>query len=111
MSKNDTLDKIDEAIKKIQGEEFSDVKVDKEDVYAKDDTDTKIFNENVSSNLEITREFNGVVEETKKLQEDRDVKVSEEVSKKSNIGIYIGYFISLIIVVVLIVAFILFLYN
>ena len=52
----DTLDKIDEAIKKLQNNEVStEVEVIKED------TDTKIFDGN--SNLENTMEFNGIVEE------------------------------------------------
>lgn len=113
MSKNDTLDKIDAAIKKIQNEEFSnDEVVIEEKNIVKEETDTKIFNgdANVSDNLEVTREFKGVSFETKKLEE---VKISEEVvaTKKNNVGIYVVYFISLIIVVILVSIFILFLYN
>lgn len=112
MSKNDTLDKIDAAIKKIQNEEFSNAEVIEEKNIVKEETDTKIFNGDVdvSDNLEVTREFKGVSLETKKIDE---VKISEEVvvTKKSNVGIYVGYFISLIIVVILVSIFILFLYN
>ena len=87
---NDTLDKIDEAIKRIQDENYNRVEI--EEVQVREDTDTKIFNSEVESysNEEI---------------------VEEIVVKKSNIGIYISYFIFLLIIVCLVIFFIMFLYK
>ena len=87
---NDTLDKIDEAIKRIQDENYNRVEI--EEVQVREDTDTKIFNSEVESdsNEEIVEEF---------------------VVKKSNIGIYISYFIFLLIIVCLVIFFIMFLYK
>ena len=95
----DTLDKIDEAIKKLQGNEVStEVEVIKED------TDTKIFNNDVSNNddLDKTMEFDGVLKE---------VEITSDVKKKNNDTLIIVlYVIALVITVLLVTAFILFLY-
>ena len=95
----DTLDKIDEAIKKLQNNEIStEVEV------VKEDTDTKIFNNDVSgtNDLDKTMEFDGVLKE---------VEITPSVKKKSNDTlIIILYVIALVITVVLVTAFILFLY-
>ena len=95
----DTLDKIDEAIKKLQGNEVStEVEV------AKEDTDTKIFNNNVSNSddLDKTMEFDGVLKE---------VEITSDVKKKNNDTLIIVlYVIALVITVLLVTAFILFLY-
>ena len=96
----DTLDKIDEAIKKYSNRE------DSTEIIVKNDTDTKIFNGlDSSSDLEKTMEFNGVVDS--KLEE-----VSSNLVKKKNNDtfIIIAYAIALIITVLLVTAFILFLY-
>ena len=69
---NDTLDKIDEAIKRIQDENYNRVEI--EEVQVREDTDTKIFNSEVES-------------------DSNEEIVEEIVVKKSNIGIYISYFI------------------
>ena len=95
----DTLDKIDEAIKKLQGNEVS-----TEAEVAKEDTDTKIFNNDVSNgdDLDKTMEFNGMLKE---------VEITPIAKKKSNDTlIIILYVIALVITVVLVTAFILFLY-
>jgi hypothetical protein len=92
----DTLDKIDEAIRKLQNNEVStEVKIIKED------TDTKIFDGSSSSDLELTKEFNGVVDNT-----------SNNIVKKKNNDTFviIAYTVSLIITVILVTTFILFLY-
>jgi len=94
----DTLDKIDEAIKKLQGNEVStEVEVIKED------TDTKIFDGSYESNdLDKTMEFDGVLKE---------VEITSDVKKKNNDTlIIILYVIALVITVLLVTAFILFLY-
>lgn len=95
----DTLDKIDEAIKKLQNNEIStEVEV------VKEDTDTKIFNNEVSSSIDLdkTMEFNGMLKE---------VEITSIAKKKSNDTlIIILYVIALVITVVLVTAFILFLY-
>lgn len=95
----DTLDKIDEAIKKLQGNEIStEVEVIKED------TDTKIFNNDVSNSddLDKTMEFDGVLKE---------VEITSDVKKKNNDTLIIAlYVIALVITVLLVTAFILFLY-
>lgn len=95
----DTLDKIDEAIKKLQNNEIS-TEVD----VVKEDTDTKIFNNDVSgtNDLDKTMEFAGVLKE---------VEITPIAKKKSNDTlIIILYVIALVITVVLVTAFILFLY-
>ena len=99
----DTLDKIDEAIKKLQGNEVS-----TEAEVAKEDTDTKIFNNDGSDNIDKTIEF-----DTKTISTIDDIKIDEEVvvTKKSNLKYYLLYFLLLGIVVILIVLFILFLYK
>lgn len=95
----DTLDKIDEAIKKLQNNEIStEVEV------VKEDTDTKIFNNDVSNSTDLdkTMEFAGVLKE---------VEITPIAKKKSNDTlIIILYVIALVITVVLVTAFILFLY-
>lgn len=95
----DTLDKIDEAIKKLQGNEVStEVEV------AKEDTDTKIFNNDASNSddLDKTMEFDGVLKE---------VEITSDVKKKNNDTLIIVlYVIALVITVLLVTAFILFLY-
>ncbi len=95
----DTLDKIDEAIKKLQGNEVStEVEVIKED------TDTKIFNNDVSNSddLDKTMEFDGVLKE---------VEITSDVKKKNNDTLIIVlYVFALVITVLLVTAFILFLY-
>lgn len=95
----DTLDKIDEAIKKLQGNEVS-----TEAEVAKKDTDTKIFNNDVSNSddLDKTIEFDGVLKE---------VEITSDVKKKNNDTLIIVlYVIALVITVLLVTAFILFLY-
>lgn len=94
----DTLDKIDEAIKKLQGNEAStEVEV------VKEDTDTKIFDGSYESNdLDKTMEFNGVLEEV--------VITPGAKSKNNDTLIIILYVIALVITVLLVTAFILFLY-
>ena len=95
----DTLDKIDEAIKKLQGNEVS-----TEAEVAKEDTDTKIFNNDVSNSddLDKTMEFDGVLKE---------VEITSDVKKKNNDTLIIVlYVIALVITVLLVTAFILFLY-
>ena len=95
----DTLDKIDEAIKKLQGNEVS-----TEAAVAKEDTDTKIFNNDVSNgdDLDKTVEFDGVLKE---------VEITSDVKKKNNDTLIIVlYVIALVITVLLVTAFILFLY-
>lgn len=95
----DTLDKIDEAIKKLQGNEVS-----TEAAVAKEDTDTKIFNNDVSNSddLDKTMEFDGVLKE---------VEITSDVKKKNNDTLIIVlYVIALVITVLLVTAFILFLY-
>ena len=87
---NDTLDKIDEAIKRIQDENYNRVEI--EEVQVREDTDTKIFNSDVES-------------------DSNEEIVEEIVVKKSNIGIYISYFIFLLIIVCLVIFFIMFLYK
>lgn len=87
---NDTLDKIDEAIKRIQDENYNRVEI--EEVQVREDTDTKIFNSEVES-------------------DSNEEIVEEIVVKKSNIGIYISYFIFLLIIVCLVIFFIMFLYK
>jgi hypothetical protein len=95
----DTLDKIDEAIKKLQGNEVStEVEVIKED------TDTKIFNNDVSNSndLDKTMEFDGILKE---------VEITSDVKKKNNDTLIIVlYVFALVITVLLVTAFILFLY-
>ena len=95
----DTLDKIDEAIKKLQNNEVStEVEVIKED------TDTKIFDGN--SNLEKTMEFNGIVEES-----PREIVITPGAKNKNNDTLIIVlYVIALVITVLLVTGFILFLY-
>lgn len=95
----DTLDKIDEAIKKLQNNEVStEVEVIKED------TDTKIFDGN--SNLEKTMEFNGIVEER-----PREIVITPGAKNKNNDTLIIVlYVIALVITVLLVTGFILFLY-
>ena len=98
---NDTLDKIDEAIKKIQG---TNLEVSTEvDTIVSEDTDTKIFNND--GNDEVTKEVKNI--------SDIEEVISEEVvvTNKSNLKYYILYFLLLGIVVILIVLFILFLYK
>ena len=95
----DTLDKIDEAIKKLQGNEVS-----TEAAVAKEDTDTKIFNNDVSNSddLDKTMEFDGVLKE---------VEITSDVKKKNNDTLIIVlYVFALVITVLLVTAFILFLY-
>ena len=94
----DTLDKIDEAIKKLQGNEVStEVEVIKED------TDTKIFDGSYESNdLDKTMEFNGVLEEV--------VITPGAKSKNNDTLIIVLYVIALVITVLLVTGFILFLY-
>ena len=95
----DTLDKIDEAIKKLQGNEVS-----TEAEVAKEDTDTKIFNNDVSNSddLDKTMEFDGVLKE---------VEITSDVKKKNNDTLIIVlYVFALVITVLLVTAFILFLY-
>lgn len=95
----DTLDKIDEAIKKLQGNEVS-----TEAEVAKEDTDTKIFNNDVSNSddLDKTVEFDGVLKE---------VEITSDIKKKNNDTLIIVlYVIALVITVLLVTAFILFLY-
>lgn len=87
---NDTLDKIDEAIKRIQDENYNRVEI--EEVQVREDTDTKIFNSEVES-------------------DSNEEIVEDIVVKKSNIGIYISYFIFLLIIVCLVIFFIMFLYK
>ena len=90
----DTLNKIDEAIKKLQDNEVS------TEVEVLEDTDTKIFDGN--SNLE----FNGVVED--KLKE---VVITPGAKNKNNDTLIIVlYVIALVITVLLVTGFILFLY-
>lgn len=95
----DTLDKIDEAIKKLQNNEIStEVEV------VKEDTDTKIFNNDVSNSTDLdkTMEFDGGLKE---------VEITPIAKKKSNDTlIIILYVIALVITVVFVTAFILFLY-
>ena len=95
----DTLDKIDEAIKKLQNNEIStEVEV------VKEDTDTKIFNNDVSNSddLDKTVEFDGVLKE---------VEITSDIKKKNNDTLIIVlYVIALVITVLLVTAFILFLY-
>lgn len=98
---NDTLDKIDDAIRKIQGtnsEVSAEVKTE-----VNEDTDTKIFNND--GNDEVTKEVKNI--------SDIEEVISEEVvvTNNSNLKYYILYFLLLGIVVVLIVLFILFLYK
>ena len=98
---NDTLDKIDDAIRKIQGtnlEVSTEVKTE-----VNEDTDTKIFNND--GNDEVTKEVKNI--------SDIEEVISEEVvvTNNSNLKYYILYFLLLGIVVVLIVLFILFLYK
>ena len=95
----DTLDKIDEAIKKLQNNEVStEVEVIKED------TDTKIFDGN--SNLEKTMVFNGIVEER-----PREIVITPGAKNKNNDTLIIVlYVIALVITVLLVTGFILFLY-
>ena len=95
----DTIDKIDEAIKKLQGNEVS-----TEAEVAKEDTDTKIFNNDVSNSddLDKTVEFDGVLKE---------VEITSDIKKKNNDTLIIVlYVIALVITVLLVTAFILFLY-
>ena len=95
----DTLDKIDEAIKKLQGNEVS-----TEAEVAKEDTDTKIFNNDVSNgdDLDKTVEFDGVLKE---------VEITSDIKKKNNDTLIIVlYVIALVITVLLVTVFILFLY-
>ncbi len=95
----DTIDKIDEAIRKCQNTE-----VENSTEPVTENTDTKIFDGNIDSNndLEKTMEFSGVVEE----KEEATV-----INKKSNDTlIIILYIISLVITVLLVSLFILFLY-
>ena len=95
----DTLDKIDEAIKKLQGNEVS-----TEAEVAKEDTDTKIFNNDVSNSddLDKTVEFDGVLKE---------VEITSDIKKKNNDTLIIVlYVFALVITVLLVTAFILFLY-
>ena len=95
----DTLDKIDEAIKKLQGNEVS-----TEAEVAKEDTDTKIFNNDVSNSddLDKTVEFDGVLKE---------VEITSDIKKKNNDTLIIVLFVyALVITVLLVTAFILFLY-
>lgn len=101
---NDTIDKIDEAIRKIKGEEEPVKEVVEED----NPTDTKIFNNDGSDNIDKTIEF-----DTKSISTIDDIKLDEEVivTKKSNLKYYLLYFLLLGIVVILIVLFILFLYK
>ena len=98
---NDTLDKIDDAIRKIQGtnsEVSTEVKTE-----VNEDTDTKVFNND--GNDEVTKEVKNI--------SDIEEVISEEVvvTNNSNLKYYILYFLLLGIVVVLIVLFILFLYK
>lgn len=84
---SDTLDKIDEVIKKIRADDFEKVEDN-----VNEGTDTKIFNgtiDNVST----------------------DYVIEEKIVKKSNVGIYISYFIFLALVVCLVILFVLFLYK
>ena len=95
----DTLDKIDEAIKKLQGNEVS-----TEAEVAKEDTDTKIFNNDVSNSddLDKTMEFDGALKE---------VEITSDIKKKNNDTLIIVlYVFALVITVLLVTAFILFLY-
>lgn len=95
----DTLDKIDEAIKKLQGNEVS-----TEAEVAKEDTDTKIFNNDVSNgdDLDKTMEFDGALKE---------VEITSDIKKKNNDTLIIVlYVFALVITVLLVTAFILFLY-
>lgn len=95
----DTLDKIDEAIKKLQGNEVS-----SEVEIIKEDTDTKIFNNDVSNSddLDKTMEFDGVLKE---------VEITSDIKKKNNDTLIIAlYVFALVITVLLVTAFILFLY-
>ena len=95
----DTLDKIDEAIKKLQGNEVS-----TEAEVAKEDTDTKIFNNDVSNSddLDKTMEFDGTLKE---------VEITSDIKKKNNDTLIIVlYVFALVITVLLVTAFILFLY-
>ena len=94
----DTLNKIDEAIKKLQDNEVS------TEVEGLEDTDTKIFDGN--RNLEKTMEFNGGVED--KLKEV--VITPGAKNKNNNTLIIVLYVIALVITVLLVTGFILFLY-
>lgn len=98
---NDTLDKIDDAIRKIQGTNLEVSTEAKTEV--NEDTDTKIFNND--GNDEVTKEVKNI--------SDIEEVISEEVvvTNNSNLKYYILYFLLLGIVVVLIVLFILFLYK
>ena len=103
---NDTINKIDEAIKKIKNSEFDNVK-DESLKCVKEETDTKIFN---GDDLGDTMEFTGITEEIKNID---DILINSNVSskKKSNIKFYLGYFVCLFVIILLICFFILFLYK
>lgn len=95
----DTLDKIDDVIKKLQNNEVS---TEVEEV--RENTDTKIFDGN--SEFEKTMEFNGVVEERPK-----EMVITPGAKNKNNDTLIIVlYVIALVITVLLVTGFILFLY-
>ena len=86
---NDTIDKIDEAIRKIKGEEEPAKEVVEED----NPTDTKIFNNDGSDNIDKTIEF-----DTKSISTIDDIKLDEEVivTKKSNLKYYLFFHLLLL---------------
>lgn len=95
---NDTLDKIDQAIKKLNS---SEVNTETEFKY---DTDTKIFNGDISNDndLEKTMEFDGILKEV--------VVCSDTKKNNSDSLVILLYVIALVITVILVTGFILFLY-
>lgn len=100
---NDTIDKIDDAIKKIQGNdlEFSS-KI--EDVI-RDDTNNKLFNNGETNQIDSTKEVKNI--------KDVEEIISEDivVYSKNNLKYYVLYFLLLGIVVLLIILFMVFLYK